>query len=298
MRTSKEMADLVFQIRDEHLEKKNRFRIIKKVRKEGKTFRRKLDTIIVSKAQSIKKEPFRYSTAAASLLGVVGVGVGAIAMWQALKEPVPDNIDPRPPIIVHTTASSQTTTTINTTETTVTLVTTVSESETAEHISEETAYITETPKVITTIAEPVTEKYVHKETSFVKSTTVTDVTTIAEATTAVTTVNDITTTIGWYEHYMRNPTSVEPMFNLEQGVYHVRNKNIDKSEVDSYEITWSDKYSIHFFERNSSLLIFTDVIDIMGVNSKDDPDKYIIAYFPIQDVYALYEAMPQDDFWK
>ena len=298
MRTSKEMADLVFQIRDEHLEKKNRFRIIKKVRKEGKAFRKKLRTIVVSKTESVKNDSFRYRTAVTSLLGVVGVGIGAVAMWQAIKEPLPDNIDPRPPIIVHTTASSQTITTINTTKTTVTLVTTVNEAEpTVGFTDSGIRQISNTEEDIITTSAPASETYEYEETmpTEADTTTVTNVTTVTTTTTEAVTVKEkYDDALADYKTYLRSPAEVKPMVEISGKQYSVVNNNIDKSEVDSYDISENYEQQISvvgFLPENAANVpdrpaaVIRDTIEVMEINNEAN---YIIVYYPRQDIYVLY----------
>ena len=295
MRTSKEMADLVFQIRDEHLEKKKRFRIIKKVRKEGKAFRKKLRTIVVSKTESVKNDSFRYRTAVTSLLGVVGVGIGAVAMWQAIKEPLPDNMDPRPPIIVHTTATSQTTT--KPTETTETLVTTVSKSEPTADITDKIINpANNTKELKVTTAEPVTETYEYEETMPTETeTTIAPHVTTATTTTEVVTVKEkYDDALADYKTYLRSPAEVKPMVEISGKQYSVVNNNIDKSEVDSYDISENYEQQISvvgFLPENAANVpdrpaaVIRDTIEVMEINNEAN---YIIVYYPRQDIYVLY----------
>ena len=269
MKTDDEMLQSILSRFDEYQEQKKKRLLARKFR--------------------LKKLCSGLALAAATVCGCMTLCFGGYAMWNYVVKPIIiEEKQPEQPVTTQTaivtqaekpTELTETTTTVTEMTTTVTKMTTV-----------------ETTKAITTVTEPVTEMYEENVyTEPMSITTVSETTTVTTTTETVTTM--ITTTTKMYDRYLESPTHMQSLILTSKGTYQVRKHCIDKSELDNYEITWKDDYSLYFFEDSPVIkpsydLEFTDTIEIMGVNDEEDPDKYIIAYFPLQDVYALYELLP------
>ena len=259
--------------------------------------------LLFERKHRIKKMCLVLALTASAIVGCMSLGFGGYAVWNYVVKPIIiEEKEPEPTVTSNISVVTQITKTTEPTQ-----ITKTTEPTQTTKITEPTettvtsAVVTETPaettvKVTVTTAEPVTGAY--EEESYTEAeytTTVTETTTVTTTTEAVTT--KMTTTTKMYERYLRAPTHMQPLILTSKGTYQVRKHCIDKSELDNYEITWKDDYSLNFFEYSPIIkpsydLEFTDTIEIMGVNDEDDPDKYIIAYFPLQDVYALYELLP------